>query len=316
MARTFQFSRLSPSGQKQPIERSQLIHAYAGSGNELARAKRLADELLRSRPNSGYAQTLAAEAMSTWRLDQSGRPTELRDQIVALCDEALKLNPTLAQAHVAKGRALLRASMYGPANVSIDAALAIDPGLAGAIFLRAEIFRRTGHVEAAEQWYRRFIGATPSRGRKSNGYYWIGKTYQDAADVDTANRASYVAQARKAYEQMLAVEPDGAWRNVNFAIFLNEYAADFVGAERYAQIALEMMEFPMARYHLAAARYQKLWADPTVTPGEVLNDAVRQVATTTGVSLAQAISFPSFSSSLRNRLQELRARVSSPSSIQ
>src|SRR5438552_11538190 len=104
-----------------------LIHAYSGSGNELQRAMLLTSALAKTHPKSGYAQTLYAEALSTWKLDQDGQPAELREQIIAMSDEALKLNPKLAQAHVAKARALVRSSMYGPATTSINAALSLDP---------------------------------------------------------------------------------------------------------------------------------------------------------------------------------------------
>ena len=306
---TASFGQTHPLAYEQALD---LIHAYSGSGTEIDHAMQLAEGLLRSHPNSGYAQTLAAEAMSTWRLDQSGRPVELRQQVIALCDEALRINPGLAQAHVAKGRALLRASMYEAATASIDAALALDPKLAGAMFLRAEFFRRSGILPSAQEWYQNFIEATPSKGRKSNGYYWIGKMYEDAAAEDTHNRSILTAKARQSYERMLSLEPDGAWRNINFAIFLNGYAADFAEAERYAQVALGMMEFPMARYHLAAARYQTIWADSTGMSRTAMASAAKQVATSTGVTLSQAMLFRPFSAVVRGRLEQLQARLVAP----
>jgi hypothetical protein len=288
-----------------------LIHAYSGSGNELQRAMQLAEVLSKSEPKSGYAQVLYAEALSTWRLDQDGEPTVLRDQIIAMSDEALRLNPSLAQAHIAKARALVRSSLYTQANSSIDAALLIDPTLSGAIFLRAEVFRRTGAVGEADTWYRKFIDSTSSLTRKSNGYAWLGTMYQDAAQNDSVNRKALTAKARAAYENMLSLAPDGAWKNVNFAIFLNDHAADFETAERYAQKALGLMEFPMARYHLAAARYQKLGANAVNIQRPALAKAVTEVATSTSVSLADAIAFPSFSSVVRGRLLELKAQLNS-----
>jgi tetratricopeptide (TPR) repeat protein len=269
----------------------------------------LADELSKSEPKSGYAQVLFAEALSTWRLDQYGKPVEVRDQVIAIADEALRLNPRLAQAHVAKARALVRSSLYQRANTSIDAALSIDPNLIGAIFLRAEVFRRTSALGDADIWYRKFVDSTTSNSRKSNGYYWLGKMYQDAAWYDAENRKALTAKARVAYESMLSLDPGGAWRNVNFAIFLNDHAADFDAAERYAQKALGLMEFPMARYHLAAARYQKLGANASSMRCPELATAAKQVAESTRVSLADAIAFSSFSSVVRGRLKELQAKL-------
>lgn len=301
---------VSPPSYEEALD---LIHAFSGSGDELQRAMQLADALSKSHPNSGYAQTLLAEALSTWRLDQEGEPAELREQIIQLSDEALRLNPRLAQAHVAKARALVRASAYNQAQTAIDAALELDPNLSGAIFMRAEIFRRTVNLAQGDAWYRKFINSTSSRTRKSNGYSWLGKMYQDAAWNSPTERKVLTAKARDSYERGLELNPDGAWDNVNFAIFLNDYAADFDGAERYAQKALSTMEFPMARYNLAAARYQKLWAGPSNRPGASLGQAVRDVASSTQISLQDAIAFSAFSSVVRDRLLELQTRMPGPS---
>lgn len=299
------FAAEAPANYEKALE---LIHAYSGSGDELQRAMQLAKALSSTHPKSGYSETLYAEAASTWNLDQDGQPSELRDQIVALCDAALKLNPRLAQAHVAKARALVRSSMYGQANSSIDTALSLDQNLSGALFLRGEIFRRTGTPKEAENWYLKFIQATPSSSRKANGYYWIGRAYQDAASHDVSNRKVFTAKARNAYEAMLKLEPRGAWRNVNFAIFLNDHAADFDAAEFYSDKALEEMEFPMARYHLAASRYQKIWARSSQMSAKEIREALKQIGDSTKITLSEAISFPSFSSVVRERLVELQRR--------
>lgn len=290
-------------------EALELIHAYTGSGDQLQRAMQLAEALSKSHPNSGYSQTLWAEALSTWRLNQEGEPAELRDQIIKLCDQALRLNPRLAQAHVAKARALVRASLYREAASAIDAALALDPTLSGAMFLRAEMFRRTGKIADGDLWYRKFIQSTSSPSRQSNGYYWLGRMYQDAAWDNPTERGALTAKARESYQRMIELDPNGAWRNVNFAIFLNDHAADFEGAERYAQKALSIMEFPMARYHLAAARYQQVWARLSGMDRETLAHEVREVYVSTNVSLSDALSFSAFSSVVRYRLGEVHARL-------
>ena len=290
-----------------------LVHSYSGSGPELQQAMQLAGELSKSAPKSGYAQALYAEAMSTWELDQKGRPTELRDRVIELSDEAIKLNPRLAQAYVSKARALLRSSMYDAANTSIESALAIDPKLSGAIFLRADAYRRLGTIAEADIWYRRFIDSTSSNNRKANGYAWLAEMYRTAARVDEDKRTEFTAKAKAAFEGSLSQEPNGAWRNVNYAIFLNEYASDFEAAERYAQKALGMMEFPMARYHLAAARYQKLSVASPAMSSAALGEATKAVAESTGITLADAIAFRAFSPVIVDRLSKLKFRAAAPS---
>jgi tetratricopeptide (TPR) repeat protein len=286
----------------------ELIHAYRGNGPQLEQAWEIAQQLSRSHPKSGLAQTLMAESMSTWALDQSGEPNEVYLQVLRLADAALAMDASLAEARVAKGRALLRASQYEAALAQANAALAIDRNLSGALFVLAEVHRRNDRRVQAEDAYHRFIASASSIQRKGNGYYWLGKMYDDAAWRSRgADQSELVAKARKAYEQAVATSPEGAWNQVNFAIFLNNIAADFPAAEQHARRALDLMEFPMARYHLAASQYQQLWSRrEAVKPA----DAAMQVAvigTSTGVSLESALKFEAFGGLILGRLQELNA---------
>jgi tetratricopeptide (TPR) repeat protein len=297
------------SSQKTYDRALELVHAYSGSGTELQLAMELAEQLSKSAPTSGYSQVLMAEALSTWRLNQDGMPIDVRNQVIALSGKALSLNPKLAHAHVSMARALVRSSMYNKANTSINTALAMDPNLSGALFLRAEIFRRQGAIADADLGYQKFINSTASKSRKANGYGWIATMYQEASWNDDVNRVRYVAKARSAYESMLKNDPDGAWRNVNFAIFLNEYANDHSAAEIYATKALRMMEFPMARYHLAAAQYLRLAETSSSISATEARIRSRDIAKSTRISLGEAIEFDSFSAHLVNKLLMLQQRI-------
>jgi tetratricopeptide (TPR) repeat protein len=284
-----------------------LVHDYSGAGDELSRAMLAAESLSKSDPESGFSQAIEAEALSTWTLDKNGEPAELRTRIIELADEALRLNPQLPQAHVAKARAYARASLLSEAEAEIAKALEIDSTLESAIFQQAEIYRRSGDIAKAEVWYRDFIAATESPIRKSNGYYWMGKMYNDVAyGIEGQRRDMYLKMARYSYQSMVDLDPKGAWKLVNFAIFLNGIVADFEAAEVYAQKALSVMEFPMARYHLAAARYQRLQLRAAEMDRDVLQASIAQVAASTRVSLSQAISFRSFSPVIVSRLSDLQ----------
>lgn len=290
-------------------EALELIHAYSGSGDELERANKLIEELSKSQHDSGLSQTLMAEILSTWQLSQDGEPVELRNEIIKMTDDALALNPKLGQAHVAKGRALLRASHFSEANAEIDKALKLDPKLSGAIFLKAEFYRRTKDIINSDSWYHKFINSTSSLSRRSNGYYWLGKVYEDASYEDEKNVKKYVLKAKDAYQHMVDLDPNGAWKNVNFAIFLNDYIADFINAEKYAEKALSLMEFPMARYHLAAAKYQQLGADLSKLGKNESIKKAQEISTTTNISLNQAVGFSSFSSLVQERLLKLQQQL-------
>ncbi len=286
-----------------------LIHSYSGAGDELSRAMEAAQSLSQSDPASGYSQTLLAEMLSTWELGQDGKPDELRIEIIELADEALRQDASLAQAHVAKARTYARASMLLEAETEIAKALAMDPQLESAIFQQAEIYRRSGNVAKADVWYRNFIAATEAPARKSNGYYWLGKMHHDFAySLEGQQRDIYLSSARNAYQHMVDLDPKGPWKLVNFAIFLNGYVADFDAAELYAQKALSVMEFPMARYHLAAARYQMLESKAAKLDANTLQTEIARVAASTQVSLEQAIAFRAFSTVIVSRLSDLQGR--------
>jgi tetratricopeptide (TPR) repeat protein len=268
----------------------ELVHAFNGAGDELGRAAAIAQALGKSHPDRGYAEALQAELLSTWNLDQSGAPTSLFTHILQLTDRALALNPRLAQAHVARARALLRASRVDEATKAIDTALALEPRLTGAYFLRAEIYRRDGKTADAETWYLKFIAETTSVHRKSNSYYWLARTYEDGASPARAQEyAVLISKARAAYEKSVELDPDGPWKNANFALFLNNDGGDFLAAERYAAKAVSIADFPFARYQLAIARYQKLMPLVTKKDDMAVWRGVNAVSRSTGISLNAAI---------------------------
>lgn len=297
-----------PAGYQEAIE---LVHAFSGAGDELRRARQIAQDLARSHAGGGYAEVIQAEMLSTWNLNMAGGPPELLEHILALTDQALRLNPELALAHVARARALIRASRYEEGRQALDSALKLAPDLAGALFLHGEMHRRMRNVADAETWFLKFIERSPSATRKSNGHYWLAQAYEAAAWDHPRQWDAYVAKARQAHEQSIALDPGGAWKNVNFAIFLNNQGADFAAAERYARKALDIMDFEMARYHWAIAKYQKLLS-MNMSDG-ALKLLAADIAKSTGVPLEEAAKFSeqygSSYSPMRGRLGKIRQRL-------
>ena len=204
---------------------------------------------------------------------------------------------------------MLRAGKEDDANAAIDAALALDPKLTGAFFLRAEVFRRRMQVAEAELWYLRFIDGTASAARRSNGYAWIGFMYQTAAWKEPRQWTAHIAKARGAYEKMVELDPRGAWKLVNFASFLNDPAADFPAAEKYARRALDVMDFPAARYQWAFARYQALQTDIPKMSDAGLKKACEDISQATGISLDEAIGQASRYMAIPGRLEMVRAHL-------
>ena len=292
-----------------------LIHSYSGEGEgeELSQAMAIAEELYRSALLSGYSQALRAEMLSTWQLADDGEPMELRQEIFALTDEALRINPKLAQAHVARARTYARASKLMEAEEEIQTALRIQPQLDSAIFVQAEIYRRPNSYSKAESWMRNFIAVTKQPVQKANGYQWLGNMWRDIAyHPEGLNRQVNLLMATSAFQSSINLDPHDARRLVNFAAFLNEYPADFAAAEKYAIKALAEQESPLARYHLAAARYQALQAKGAEIDEQSLRESITEIEASTGVSLDQAVQFGGFLEVIHVRLLRLQRRAQSP----
>jgi tetratricopeptide (TPR) repeat protein len=299
----------SPAPAAQYQQALDLIHEYNGSGDQLGRAMQIAEQLMSSQPQSGYAQTLIAEMISTWQLKDGGEPKGNYAAAMQMTEQALTLNPALAQAHVARARALLKSGLSIEAGINVDAALAKDPQLSGAQFMKADLYRRTNRVSEAETWYRKFIEGVPAPQRKANGYAWMGDMYKSAAHNSPREWAAYIAKARDAYQKGVDLDPQGPWRTVNFAVFLNNEAGDFDAAATYAARALKIMDFPMARYHLAAARYQKLSLTAEKTDKASLGRSVAEIHQATSMSLQQTLDFCTGCSGIRGRLETLKAAL-------
>jgi tetratricopeptide (TPR) repeat protein len=289
-----------------------LIRLNTDEGDELSQAMTTAEELSRSDPLSGYSQTLQAELLSTWHLADDGRSTELRQDILALADEALRLNPKLAQAHVARARTYMSAFKLKEAGEEIQTALRIDPQLEGALFVQADIYFRLNNSVTAESWMQHFIAVTKQPIQKANGYQWIGNMRRDYAyHPEAIHRPTDLLLAKLAYRKSIDLDPNNARRLAEFAAFLNEFSADFAGAETYATKSLAVQESPHARYHLAAARYQALQAKGAAIDAQSLRESIADIGTSTGISLDVAVDYPGFRDVINVRLTRLQRRMQS-----
>lgn len=286
-----------------------LIHAAGGSEGEREGVMKIAHELQQSQPDKGYYQALQAEATATWEVGQDGSPDNMVALAIQLADEAIDMNRGLVLPHVAKARALVRASRYDEANAAIAAAKALDPDNDNVAFLSAEVLRRTDNMAEAEKQYLEFIRLTDTDVRRSNGYYWLGTGFVAAARLHPDQRDDDLANARAAFEQDVRLDPRSAGKTVNFAIFLNDDGADYAAAEKYAKQALAIADIPEARNQLAIARYQQLLAELDATNDVVLKAKVDEIGKDTQVSLDDAIVVPDISGQVAQRLAMIRDRL-------
>lgn len=287
-----------------------LISSYSGSGSAIEDSRKIANDLESEYPAAGYRQVLEAHYIATWQLEEDDRPTAGHKRVLDLASEALAKNPDLVQGYVVRARALLLSSNSLSATKDAEKALQINPKSPDAIIVRADIARKVGDFSAAATWYRQFIEVAPTDSRKSNGYGYLAKTYTLESYAKPAERTSLIAKAATAYEAMAQLDPQAPWKLSNYAGFLNNEGQDFDAAERYAQLALKVRDFRMARIQLALARYQKLTRSMALMQDEPLRRAVASIEATTTVSLLQAIDSGPSGDSVRNRLSPLLERVS------
>ena len=303
-----------PSGSKlRFINAIELIQSDIGATEELSRAANIAHELAQSDPLSGYSQTLQAEALSTWDLSDNGEPAELQQDILTLTDEALQINPKLAQAHIARARTYMKASEIADAESEIQKALRLEPQLGAAFFVQAEIYWRGRHSSKAADWMRYYLTVTKQPTQLANAHAWLGNMWREIAYHPQAiNREGHLLMAWGEYMSADRLDPKNASKLVNFAAFSNEYRADFAAAKGYAFRALKVQESPQARYQLAAARYQELQAKGNDMDTQSLRDSIAKIAAATRVSLDQAVQFGGFHDVIHARLTRLQNRVKSP----
>jgi len=318
---------VQPSG---PAKRFQtamdLIHSHVGGGDErwqdpklsenLMKAMQVADELAKSDPLSGYSQAIGGELISIWRLRDDGRPIEAQQDALMLTENALRIAPRLAQAHVAKARIYAKAGRHQEATEAIQHAFEIDPQLDSAMFVQADIYRLSGNRAKAEEWIQYFIEATPQPVQKANGHEWLGRIYRDTAyKPEPYNRDVDLMLAKSHFRTSINLDPKDPWRLVNFAAFLNEYAADFAGAEKYAAQALAIEDIEPAHYELAAARYQSLQSKAEGMDVQSLRGAIVEIEHSTGLSLDELVKSGDFREVVRLRLVRLQRKAPAASNL-
>lgn len=291
-----------------------MVHTQWGSNETNSKILSSAQDLSKSYPKTGCSQVILAEIISTWLVNTDGNPREQRITGLHLADEALGLNPRLAQAHVSKARLLIKSADIPRATDEIEAALKINSRLAGALFIKAELLRRTSQFEESEKWFLQFIGATPSSDRKANGYFAIGDMWDDlawASRSDPHTKKMLLDRAKPAMRKYVELRSSSIRANLNYAAFLNALPEDYEGAERHAKKALELGDGFRARYYWAAALYQRLLSKSAgMNEVEIIN-ASNDIFKLTTVSLDEALSVGVFSAYVAVNLERLRSKIKS-----
>lgn len=181
-----------------------MARQYRDTGNSGSRRAadlsiRLCRRAIEIDPNYAQAWALLALMLSNARLyfetyEEDGR---------AEADQALSLDPNLAEAHAAKARIQNRNADYAAAKTEIDCALALDPNCYEANREAAIWCAANQDVQGAIRCFEKAASLI------EDDYYAPGMViafYQAAGDAEGAKRAARRALER--VERLLAKEPD------------------------------------------------------------------------------------------------------------
>jgi tetratricopeptide (TPR) repeat protein len=292
-------------------EAMHLLHEYNRTGDELERALAIGEELGRTAPDSGYAETIEAEAISNVRLNSNGEPASLRIAALGLVREALARNPRLAEAYSVRARCYMRSGQYEDAVREANAALAIDPDEPTALFMLADTQRRMGKPsEEVEPLYARYIARIDSARRQAKAHAWIAVMHVEDAWQGGPDQPAHVAKARAAYERSVSLDPDALHVLGDFARFLADLGDDLDAAEQRAMESMNLGGTSSAMFAIAAVRYQRLAAD-TSLDATALSQAIAAVEAETSIPLADAANYCGFTR-VKARLEPLQARLDDP----
>ena len=121
----------------------------------------------------------------------------------AAADQALKLDPTLSEAHAAKARVLSLEARYDEASTEVEAALRLDPDSYEANVAAAEWNYRTRRFPDAIRYYEKAVALMESDYMAAG---LVSSCYKAIGDQTGARRAAQRALART--EPIVAAEPD------------------------------------------------------------------------------------------------------------
>lgn len=304
------------------LEAMDLVHSHRGGGDErwgdpkllqnLSEASQIADELAASDPLSGFSQVIRSELTSTWRLRDNGKPVDALQEALLLTEDALRIAPNFAPAHVARALTLAKSGRLKEAEAEIQRALQLDPQLTDAIWVQAEISRLSGSSGQAERWIRNFIAADSRPLQKANGWEWLARMDRDIAyKPQPYNRDVYLQLANAYFWTALGLDPNDPWRMTQYARFLNEFIGEFGKAEKYAAGALVIEDIPAAHDELAAAQYQALLAKAEGMNAAELQTAATAIEAATGRSLESLLAAGAFRDVVTARLMRLQRRLRS-----
>jgi tetratricopeptide (TPR) repeat protein len=150
-------------------------------------ARRALEEAVKRDPASAVSWAeLAYVQMTDFLAHWNNATEEVVEQSEKAVQEALKINPSIALAHLAKGWVLREKRFHQLALDAFDEALRIDPNLAAALVAKANQLLYLGRAQEAPALVEKAIALSP-RDPDLGRFYWImGRAYFTLRDYDKA----------------------------------------------------------------------------------------------------------------------------------
>ena len=179
----------------------QLFHAFTKS--YLILAKEMFARAMEIDP--GYARAYAGMASSISRLWGMYNVPTVADELLAITDKALALDPNLSEAHAARGEALANSDRRSEAAAAFERALELDPNSFDASLSYARFCVTEGKPEKAIELYLRALEIQPD---DSQAPMLLQIVYRSVGRVEESER--YARLGLKRAEEQLKLHPENS----------------------------------------------------------------------------------------------------------
>ena len=179
----------------------QLFHAFTKS--YLILAKEMFARAVEIDP--GYARAYAGMASSISRLWGMYNVPTVADELLAITDKALALDPNLSEAHAARGEALANSDRRSEAAAAFERALELDPNSFDASLSYARFCVTEGKPEKAIELYLRALEIQPD---DSQAPMLLQIVYRSVGRVEDSER--YARLGLKRAEEQLKLHPENS----------------------------------------------------------------------------------------------------------
>ena len=179
----------------------QLFHAFTKS--YLILAKEMFARAVEIDPN--YARAYAGMASSISRLWGMYNVPTVAEELLAITDKALTLDPNLSEAHAARGEALANSNRRPEAAAAFERALELDPNSFDASLSYARFCVTEGKLEKAIELYMRALEIQPD---DSQAPMLLQIVYRSVGRMDESEK--YGRLGLKRAEEQLKLHPENS----------------------------------------------------------------------------------------------------------